>query len=393
MFVESASDRARRDHIASIVDSVRYHAKVRPDHPALIFLPDGEVEVGRVTYGELDQRATAFAAYLQEQGLTDQAVLLMLPSSIHYVVAFLGCLYAHAIAVPMYPPSSSIHVKRLAQVVVDCGARAVLFSTENQRQGIEPRLMEFLPDNDRCLFLSIEKMNTQGLVWQEPTLCETRLAYLQYTSGSTGRPRGVMVTHHNILAHCKQVQTILPQNQNSICVNWLPLFHDMGMILGLIQPLYIGATNILMPPLAFLQKPMRWLHAISRYQATTSYAPNFAYELCAAAFDDLTQDSLDLSSWEIAINGAEPVRTETLERFVQRFGDNGFRYEAFRPGYGLAESTLALAIGQKLTPARLLTISDIGLEHNRFIPPEAGEQKMHTIVSCGQALPDTRLLM
>ena len=378
---------------ASLVDAVRHQARVRPDHPALVFLPDGDTEVGRLSYAELDRRARVFAAQLQQQGLQGRAILLMLPSSIYYVVAFVGCLYAGAIPVPGYPPTNSMHAERMAHIVADCNARGAIVATSSALESIGERLRRHFPEGLDCLFIPIDgssEAEAAGAGWREPALDRGCTAYLQYTSGSTSNPRGVVVTHGNLLSYCESYTQAAGVNEDDVFVTWLPLFHDMGLILGVIQALAVGATIVMMPPLCFLQKPLRWLQAISRYRGTISYAPNFAYELCASALDQALVNALDLSSWAVAGNAAEPVHADTLAKFARRFEPRGYRPAAMNPSYGLAEATLTVTSHPRLQAARVIDVDLEELTGGRLAPP-ARPERAHPLVSCGRAWLDTQI--
>ncbi|MES2948752.1 MAG: type I polyketide synthase [Pseudomonadota bacterium] len=377
----------------TLVQMVQYQAKVRPDKVALIFLPDGEVEVGRLTYAELDRRARAFAARLQAEGLSGESVLLMLPSSTYYVIAFLGCLYAKAIPVPAYPPTSGMHAERLAHIVSDCNAKGVILTTVNQQVNVQSRLGQFLPEGLTCSYLAVDELNNADEAnWIAPDIAPDGLAYLQYTSGSTSRPRGVMVTHGNLLAYCASWQASAQQDHTDVFVTWLPLFHDMGLIMGVVQPLFVGATIVMMPPPTFLQRPLRWLMAISRYRGTASFAPNFAYELCAATLDEVQRKALDLSSWSSAGNGAEPVRADTLSRFAERFASCGFRQEAMNPFYGLAETTLSVVQRAKLEVPLIRMVDAEALKLDLFLPVLDSSIETRPMVSCGRAWLDINVI-
>ncbi|SFU36749.1 type I polyketide synthase [Pseudoduganella namucuonensis] len=372
------------NHFSSMVQMVRHQAAARPEQAALIFLRDGEVEAGRLTYGELDRRARAFAARLQAENLAGQPVLLMLPSGIHYVLAFLGCLYAKAIPVPAYPATGSMHAERLAQVVNDCHAKGIVLATASLQASIQSRLGQFLSKELTCSYLAIDESHDgDERNWIEPDIEAGDLAYLQYTSGSTSQPRGVMVTHGNLLAYCRSWQAAAQQDHADVFVTWLPLFHDMGLILGVIQPLFTGATIVMMPPPAFLQRPLRWLEAISKYRGTISYAPNFAYELCAAALDQAGIDALDLSAWSVAGNAAEPVHADTLDKFAARFGPRGYRAQAMNPSYGLAEATLTVTSQPRLHPPRVIEVDPVALAEGRIAVPREGGTPS-TLVGCGR---------
>lgn len=388
------ADYVAESDFCSLVDAIRHQAMVRPEQVALIFLPDGEAEVGRLTYAELDRRARAFAARLQAKGLGGHAILLMLPSSIYYVVAFLGSLYAKAVPVPVYPPTSSMHAERVAQIVKDCDARGVILGTASSADKIKSKLGQYFSDGLKCAFLPIDEAEIAGEDdWTLPALHPENLAFLQYTSGSTSQPRGVQVTHGNLLAYCGSWQATTGQDHRDIYVSWLPLFHDMGLIGSIIQPLYMGATVVLMPPMAFLQKPLCWLTAFSRYRGTTAFAPNFAYELCAATLDEGLRKTLDLSSWRIAANGAEPVHADTLRRFTQRFAASGFRAEAMHPCYGLAEATLTVSLADRFATPYILDVDAEALKRDKFVPVSDELTQSRAMVSCGRPLSGVRVLI
>lgn len=381
----------------SLVAALRHQARLRAHHTALIFLADGEAESARLSYAELDRRARAFAAHLQQLGLAERHVLLMLPSGVHYVVAFLGSLYAGAVPVPGYAPGNSTHAQRMAHIAADCHAAAVVVAAPEGAAAAHPRLQEFMQAQPGCRVLVVDD---DGLLpggpgeatWVPTRLQPASIAYLQYTSGSTSQPRGVVVTHGNLLAHAEGWATQPGLGRDDVFVTWLPLFHDMGLILGLLQMLHSGGTVVLMPPLAFVQKPLRWLAAISRYRGTASYAPNFAYELCATSTDLETLATLELSCWAVAGNGAEPVKADTIARFAQRFAPCGYRPQAMNPGYGLAEATLTVTRQPRLQPVRPREVDAESLTQGRLVPPREGHAR-RTLVGCGQAWPGARAVI
>ncbi|HEY0172458.1 MAG TPA: amino acid adenylation domain-containing protein, partial [Pyrinomonadaceae bacterium] len=324
----------------TLVDLLRGRADGHPSKTAYTYLADGEVEASTLTYGELDARARAVAARLAEAGAAGERVLLLYPSGLDFIAAFFGCLYAGAVAVPAYPPRGTRHLARVQTIVRDARAKFALTTA-----AIHRRLDVFIREQEEPQ--ALRWINTDALpydelagLWRPPALTDSTLAFLQYTSGSTSAPRGVMVSHGNLLHNERLIQTAFRQTEESVIVGWLPLYHDMGLIGNVLQPLYLGASCVLMSPAAFLQRPARWLQAISKYRATTSGAPNFAYDLCVRKVTPEQREQLDLSSWRVAYNGAEPVRLDTLERFAEAFAECGFRRESLFPCYGLAEATL-----------------------------------------------------
>lgn len=311
----------------------------RGAHCPFRFLADGESEEINLTYAELDRQARAIAAWLQRTQRAGDRAILIYPPGLEYITAFFGCLYAGVIAVPAYLPRMNRLTSRLLSIVADAKPGLVL-TTKKILTDVTKRLAG-VPE-----LLSLQWMATDNLApgiegaWQKPDLNGDSLAFLQYTSGSTQAPKGVMVTHRNLLHNSDAIKQFFGNTSDSSGVIWLPPYHDMGLIGGIIQPIYADSTAVIMTPVAFIQRPLRWLQAISKYRATVSGGPNFAYDLCVERISPEQRAGLDLSCWEVAFCGAEPVRHETLERFTEAFAPCGFRREAFYPCYGLAESTL-----------------------------------------------------
>src|SRR6185369_3801905 len=320
---------------------LRERAGNHPDHSLYTFLADGEEEAGHLTYGELDRRARALAAWLQQAGCRGERALLLFPPGLDFITAFFGCLYAGAAAVPAYPPRLHRTDERLVEIFRDSQPRAVL--TTSALLGRLGMAQEGLAGARQIAVDQIP--DSLADAWREPDLGAGDVAFLQYTSGSTAAPKGVLVTHGNLLDNEERISRAFGQSAESVLVGWLPLYHDMGLIGNVLQPLWSVGRCILMSPQAFLQRPARWMEAISRYRATTSGGPNFAYDLCVRRVGPEQRAALDLSSWQVAFNGAEPVRRATLDRFAAAFAACGFRREAFVPCYGLAEATLLVAAG------------------------------------------------
>ena len=314
----------------TLVDLLRQRALHQPHRTAYIFLRDGESEES-LTYGELDTRARAIAVQLQSTVAQGQRILLLYPSGLEFISAFWGCIYAGVVAVPAYPPRANRSLTRLQAIVSDAGAAAAL-TTDTILSRLDP-LLKFTNELNELRWMTASSSEIEKLAeeWVAPGIDVNTLAFLQYTSGSTAAPKGVMVSHGNLLHNEELIRRVFRQSEESVIVGWLPLYHDMGLIGNVLQPLFLGAGCILFSPTTFLQQPYRWLEAISRYRATTSGGPNFAYDLCVAKISAAERATLDLSSWTTAFNGAEPIRAETLERFAHAFGPCGFRPEAFYP--------------------------------------------------------------
>jgi amino acid adenylation domain-containing protein len=326
---------------ATLPGLLRHRASERPQRDAFIFLADGEDEGDRLTWAGLDERARAIALALRTSLAPGDRALLLYPPGLDFIAAFFGCLAAGVVAVPAYPPRPNDHARtRLRAIARDAEPRAAL-TTSAILAGIEAS--PALPELAALRWIATEELGRAGADLPEPDA--ESVAFLQYTSGSTAVPKGVMVTHANLLHNERMIGEAFAQDEDSVVVGWLPLYHDMGLIGNVLQPLHSGGRCVLMAPVAFLQRPLRWLAAISHYRATTSGGPNFAYDLCVRRISPEDREGLDLSSWRVAFNGAEPVRVETLERFATAFAPCGFRPEAFYPCYGLAEATLFVSGG------------------------------------------------
>jgi acyl-CoA synthetase (AMP-forming)/AMP-acid ligase II len=379
----------------TLVDLLRFRAQEQPDRLAYTFLTDGEQAEARINCAELDRRARMIATCLQREGATGRTVLLVYNAGLEYIAAFFGCLYAGVIAVPVYPLGAAKQRRTLARfltIAEDAGACIALTTSSafaKAGRGLSQTdnlSMKWISTDDLPLSLADD--------WQSPDIEPESLAFLQYTSGSTATPKGVMVSHSNLLHNERVIQTLCEHDSNSRFVGWLPLYHDMGLVGNILQPLYIGAPCVLMSPSAFLQKPIRWLEAISRYQAHTSGGPNFAYELCIRTITPEQTQSLDLSSWKIAFNGAEPVRQETLRRFEEKFSGCGFRAEAFYPCYGLAEATLMVTGSQKRLVPRVKHLKLSALRQHLAVETDlTSGEPCRAVVSCGRSLPEQEVII
>ncbi|MEL7076499.1 MAG: AMP-binding protein [Cyanobacteria bacterium J06582_2] len=373
--------------IETLVDLLQTRANYQAEKIAYTFLTDGEADESCLTFEQLDLQARAIAVSLKSQTSFGDRALLLYPSSLDFIVAFFGCLYAGIVAVPAYPPRRNQNLSRLESIVADAQATVVL-TTTSLLEDIQNQFAEN-PELDSISWISTNNVTTElADDWSNPEINGNNLAFLQYTSGSTGTPKGVMVSHQNILHNQKLIKMAFGHGEKTIVAGWLPLFHDMGLIGNVLQPLYLGIPCILMSPVAFLQKPIRWLQAISKYKATTSGGPNFAYDLCVNKTTPEQREGLDLSSWEIAYNGAEPVRAETLERFITAFRPYGLRRTALYPCYGMAETTLLVSGGLKTWPPVLRSVQVDALEQNKIVMANQSEQNTRTIVGCGQTFFD-----
>ena len=366
---------------STLVELLGHRAETQFNQVAYTFIQQGE-EVGKLTYGELEQQARAIAAYLQSRQSFGERALLLYPPGLDFIAAFFGCLYAGAIAVPAYPPRPNQKLSRLQAIMADAQATIAL-TTQSLLTSIERQLVQS-PDLAAMHWIATDDLTSIGQDWKAPQVSPETLAFLQYTSGSTGTPKGVMVSHGNLLHNSALIQQVYENTVDTRGASWLPPYHDMGLIGGILQPLYVGATTVLMSPMDFLQKPLRWLQAISRYQATTSGGPNFAYDYCTRKITPEQRDRLDLSSWEVAFTGAEPIHAQTLERFAATFAECGFRREAFLPCYGMAEATLMVSGGSKSIPPKICDVVGASLEQNRVVTATNKSEATRTVVGCGQ---------
>jgi amino acid adenylation domain-containing protein len=378
---------------STLVEVLRERAERQAAKTAYRFLADGEDEAAALTFAEVDHRARAVGAYLQESGAAGERALLLYPPGLEFVVAFLGCLYGGAVAVPAYPPRTHRPDSRLAAIVADARPRFAL--TTPALAQLAAGFAAQAPGLRDVRWIATEELDDGWAErWSPPAAAQLaeRTAFLQYTSGSTASPKGVIVTHRGLLHNERMIQLAFGQSAASVIVGWLPLYHDMGLIGNVLQPLFAGATCVLMAPVAFLQQPIRWLRAISRYRATTSGGPNFAYDLCVQKTDPAARAGLDLSSWQVAFNGAEPVRAETLDRFAAAFAPHGFRRAAFYPCYGLAEATLFVTGGSPGRGAAVRAVDAAALGRDEAEPAAAG-RPARALVACGRPRLDQRLLV
>lgn len=379
---------------ANWVDLIRDRASQRPDKMAFGFLPEGEIEANlsyTLSYHELDRQSRAIAAQLQALGLRGERALLLHPPGMEYIAAFFGCLYAGVVAVPAYPPRNARGTPRIQAIMQDADV-AIALTTSAWLPKVQA-LVGKTASLETLQWLATDTI-TPGIEadWHAPSIQADTLAFLQYTSGSTGTPKGVMLSHRNLLHNAAVTYHCMKHSPASVFISWLPMYHDMGLIGGILQPLYGSFPCILMPPAAFLQRPYRWLQAISYYRGTTSGGPNFAYDLCARKITSEQRAHLDLSTWSVAFNGAEPVRQKTLEQFATAFAACGFQPTAFYPCYGMAEASLIVSGKLKATSPRFKSIQATALEQGQ-IKTTNSERDAQTLVGCGQTMPDQQIVI
>jgi acyl transferase domain-containing protein/acyl-CoA synthetase (AMP-forming)/AMP-acid ligase II/acyl carrier protein len=380
---------------STLLELLRWRAEQQPEQRIYSFLADGETEKEFFTFSQLDQHARSIGALLQQYAAHGERALLIYPAGLDFIAAFFGCLYSGVIAVPVYPPSATRSDRTLArfQAIASDAQPAFILTTAALFPRIEGIVAQ-LPELRGTRIIATSELPA-GLdqQWREPAIGSDALAFLQYTSGSTGQPKGVMVTHGNLLHNASLIMRFCQHPQDAHLVTWLPLYHDLGLIGGVIQPLYAGFEATIMAPTAFLQRPVRWLQAASRYKATIIGGPNFAYDLCVRKITAEQKATLDLSHLEYAANGAEPVRAETLQRFAEAFAECGFRREAFGPCYGMAEATLVIAAGQKLAFPGVWPFKARELALNRAVVASQGEPDVRLLVSCGHCFEDQKAII
>jgi acyl-CoA synthetase (AMP-forming)/AMP-acid ligase II len=347
------------------------------------FLEDGEDVSETITYAEFAARTLALAAALQQRIAPRERVLLLFPSGVDYMVAFFACVCADIIAVPLFPPRGNKPNLRLEAVVQDCTPRAALTSSA-QIARIVPA-MSASPGLAALELLAIDELTaTQAVDWARPVVTSETIAFLQYTSGSTGQPKGVMVSHGNVIANERMIQAGIRSDADSNFVTWLPIYHDMGMIGNMLQPFWLASECTFMAPVAFLQRPARWLHAVSRFRAHVSGGPNFAYDLCVDKISEAQKEGLDLSAWQVAFTGAEPIRHPTLTKFATTFKSCGLSSRALYPCYGMAETTLIVAGGPAADAPVIKWVDRTELTRGQIVDatPDDGQ----ALVGCGQPL-------
>lgn len=362
-----------KDVPQTLIDILYQNALNHPHKPALTFLDEQSETV--FTNEHLILASKKFASRLLQLSEPGARAIILLQPSVDYLIAFLGCVMAGVVAVPAYPPRNSRHKIRLSAVIDDAQAQLVITTS------MVARNYEF---SQHLVLVDEEAIDDYIVDWEQQRLKiqATDLAFLQYTSGSTGSPKGVMVSHQNVLANSHIIHELAVKGNDNLC-SWLPPFHDMGLIGTILHPLIQGMHAVLMAPSTFLKKPYLWLKAISDYQVGFSPAPNFAYDLCVETITAAEKKTLDLSSWQVALNGSEPVNAKTLYRFAECFAECGFKLESCYPAYGMAEATLMISGKKPLSETTILHVSKQAL-HNNFIQPELNSSLGIDLVSCGR---------
>jgi acyl-CoA synthetase (AMP-forming)/AMP-acid ligase II len=357
------------------------------EYGGFTFLSDGEVVSESFSWAELNEKVCSLSSGLRRRATVGSRVLLFFRPGLQFLVAFLGCLRAGVVAVPCVPPTRPFrrsferidHVARASEpCLILAGAKA--FPVSDDLGALAPALSQ-------CPIVDPATLSGPS---EAPRARADGIAFLQFTSGSTSAPKGVVVTHANLMNNLGYIHECVDHSRASVSVMWLPVYHDMGLIDGMLEPIFGGFRCLAMPPHAFVQRPARWLRAISRYRATHGGGPNFAYDLCVAKIPAAEAAELDLSSWRYAHNGAEPIRLSTLEAFAERFAASGFRLGNFHPCYGLAEATLKVTGGAADT-LRHRYFDARALERDELIEVHDGAEGARAIASSGPPFRDFTL--
>lgn len=378
--------------ITTLVELLRTRAETHGTRLAFTYLKDGEEAEDAWTYRDLDRRARQIAAVLQQTGAEGDRAILLYPPGLPFIAAFFGCLYARRIAVPISPPSPMRLARELPRV------RAILHSSEPRTlltsASVAP-IVEGLrgidPEIAKLDVVATDTLTIDAETWREPRLDPESLAFLQYTSGSTALPKGVMVSHGNLLHNMHTIAETFGSTDETTIVSWLPVFHDMGLIGCVLHPVLSRSPTVLMAPAAFLQRPMRWLQAVSRFRARITGGPNFAYDLCVRRITPEQRAALDLRSWRMAFNGAEPVRARTIAEFTRAFAPCGFQPGAFAPVYGLAEATLLVTGNSEGTPPTIAPFHTGDLERGQATPVTGTIEPARELVGCGDIVGGQRV--
>jgi acyl-CoA synthetase (AMP-forming)/AMP-acid ligase II/acyl carrier protein len=380
-----------------MIELLRAQAADQPECTAYVFLDDRDGET-EITFGELDRRARTIAGRLQLELSPGDRALLVYPAGLDFIAAFFGCMYAGVVAVPATYPKPKRPMPRLQRIALDCDAHVAL-STAQTLTTLDPDLLS--ADAATSQWIATDELKTDlADLWHRPSVAASDLAFLQYTSGSTSDPKGVMVSHANLLANLERIRQSFgigeseEDIESSTGVSWLPAYHDMGLIGGILTSMYMGGRTVLMSPTSFLQRPMKWLQAISDYKGIISGAPNFAYEYCVRRTTPEERATLDLSHWRLAFCGAEPIRAETLLHFTEAFRDVGYKFASFLPCYGLAESTLLVAGADYRQEPHILSVNRASLAKHRVAvacgEPDAMIQRL---VGCGAPVSDHTIVI
>lgn len=373
----------------SITDILRERARLTPDLVAYHFLRDGEDDVETITYRELDRSAIRIAQNLRDANVQGERALMLFQPGLEFIKALYGCLYAGIIAIPAYPPRKNRSIDRIKSIIDDSGAITVV-SVMDIYRSCERSFAE-IKELKEMKWVLVDALNPYKTNLQDAVFLPqaTDVALFQYTSGSTGIPKGVMVTNQNMMRNAEFIRTSFNLTPKSVSVSWLPSFHDMGLIDGVIEPLYTGFTGVIIPPVAFIQKPVRWLKAITKYKGTHGGAPNFAFDLCINNVSLEEKQGIDLSTMRSMYSGAEPIRKATLEQFINAYTPYGLNPKAIYPCYGMAETTLIISGVPEGRGPVYLNVSANALAKNQIVQVDEMDPDSYWLVGVGHPWLDT----
>jgi polyketide synthase PksL len=371
-----------------LINILQQHASTSPNEVACLFLENGQTESGVLTYGGLHQKASGIAAYLKQKNLASQRVLLLYPTGCDFISAFMGCLYAGVVAVPVNCPALSNFDKShdLLKAIAEDADIAGILTISDYQEKARTCFANLSFSNNIFIDCTDAWSDTAEADYEASDLTEDTLAYLQYTSGSTSAPKAAMISHANLLHSLEHLANVWRYSKKSITLTWAPHSHVYGLICGILTPLYHGTLAILMPASAFVHRPLNWLEAISKYQVTHSGGPNFGYDLCCQTINETEIHHLDLKSWQVACNGGEQVQTETITKFVQLFQASGFRLQHFCSAYGMSEMTGPIAVGQYKKNPIEFTLSPADLSINKIVPTD-DNNSARRFVGNGRLMP------
>ena len=364
-----------------------------PDHVVFRFLSDGVNENESFTYQQLETRAKAIAASMQKAGLKGDKVLLLFQPGLPYIASLFACFYAGFVAIPAYPPRRNRGIDRIHTIISDSQAQICIVSRQVydniQSQKINRKKDELLEQLKWIIYEDVADSN--AMEFSNTSISPDDVALLQYTSGSTGNPKGVLVTQLNLLYNSEYIRQSMGLSSSTVSVHWLPVFHDMGLIGGILQGAYVGGVNIGMPPAAFLKKPLNWLKAIEKYGGTIGGGPDFTYDYCVRRITDEEIRNLDISTANVLYSGAEPIRKSTYDNFSEKFANSKFKEEQFYSCYGLAESTLIVTGGLNYAKPKYLKLDAKALSLNNIKILDNGQQESINIVGSGHTWMETRV--
>lgn len=398
--------------VQTISSMLMYHFQTNPDKPAYRFLSrDKEIQV--LTYEALFLRVLSLALQMQNQVKPTDRVILCAQPGMDFIVGFFACLITGTIAVPLVPPFNRVMANRFLHIINNVQPQLMLFDALTSRSlNIAQKLNRFIP-NALKSYLGLSDMYDQLFHALKPKeinmlmithdvkidmnrvhvypSSKDDIAFIQYTSGSTSDPKGVLISHGNLVANSEVIHYACQTSTDTICYSWLPPYHDMGLIAGIIQPIYIGGTSILLPTMEFIARPSRWIEGISKYRCTLTGGPNFAYELCASKTPQELIATLDLSCLQVAANGAEPINPKTMDLFYTTFSPAGLQKNALLPCYGLAESTVMSASKPALTENRCLFVRSEKLKLNQ-VDLNLDDGSATVLVSCGKPMMPLKIV-